>query len=66
MNALRVTMEALENGAKLPREYNDHPLNGEYSGTRECHLEGPHSDWLLIYEKRGTKNHCIYQNRKPC
>ena len=30
----------------LGRRYVDHPLKGEYSDCRECHLE---SDWLLIY-----------------
>ena len=31
---------------ELPEEYQDHPLIGNYLGSRECHLE---PDWLLIY-----------------
>ena len=31
----------------LPLEYLDHPLSGNWSGFRECHIQ---SDWLLIYK----------------
>lgn len=34
-------------GDTLPSKYRDHPLVGQYSGTRECHIQ---PDWLLIYE----------------
>lgn len=30
----------------LPRKFHDHPLKGEYTGTRECHVR---PDLLLIY-----------------
>lgn len=30
----------------LPQKYLDHPLVGNYSGHRECHIT---PDWLLIY-----------------
>lgn len=30
----------------LARKHIDHPLKGEYSDCRECHIE---PDWLLIY-----------------
>ena len=36
-------------GKKLDEKYRDHSLSGEYTGTRECHIE---PDWLLIYEIR--------------
>ena len=32
---------------KLPVKYKDHPLKGEYSGYRECHIR---PDILLIYK----------------
>ena len=32
----------------LPEKYNDHPLKGDYTGHRECHIT---PDWLLIYKK---------------
>jgi mRNA interferase YafQ len=31
---------------KLPSKYNDHPLSGNWTGHRECHII---PDWLLIY-----------------
>lgn len=34
---------------RLPAKLRDHPLKGEYFGTRECHIR---PDLLLIYEKR--------------
>ena len=30
----------------LPVKYRDHPLHGEYEGSRECHIM---PDFLLIY-----------------
>ncbi|MGC7871341.1 type II toxin-antitoxin system YafQ family toxin [Desulfosporosinus sp. SYSU MS00001] len=31
----------------LPQQYLDHPLTGNYTGHRECHIT---PDWLLIYK----------------
>jgi len=31
---------------KLPPDYVDHPLKGDWIGHRDAHIEG---DWLLIY-----------------
>jgi mRNA interferase YafQ len=31
---------------KLPDKYQDHPLKGDWAGSRDCHIE---PDWLLIY-----------------
>ncbi len=39
-------IEMLAEGTRLPAEYRDHPLNGDYKGARECHIK---PDWLLIY-----------------
>lgn len=44
---LKTVIGMLKNGEKLPIEYKDHPLQGDYKDTRECHLE---PDWLLIYK----------------
>jgi len=46
MEKLKSTIEILLTGKTLPQKMSDHPLIGNYHGTRECHLE---SDWLLIY-----------------
>lgn len=37
----------LSNGEQLDLKYKDHELDGNFKGTRECHIE---PDWLLIYE----------------
>ena len=34
----------------LPAQNKDHPLQGDYKGYRECHIE---PDWLLIYKIEG-------------
>lgn len=31
---------------KLDERFHDHPLSGDYSNFRECHIK---PDWLLIY-----------------
>lgn len=38
----------LMNGTDLPEKHQDHPLTGNWSGFRECHIK---PDLLLIYEK---------------
>ncbi|MBR1419620.1 MAG: type II toxin-antitoxin system YafQ family toxin [Selenomonadaceae bacterium] len=37
----------LKTGEPLPPQYRDHPLNGEWEGYRDCHIE---PDWILIYK----------------
>ena len=46
MEKLKITVQFLIEGKLLPAKMLDHPLVGNYKGTRECHLE---PDWLLIY-----------------
>ena len=36
----------LASGEPLDFKYRDHPLTGNYKGSRECHIK---PDWLLIY-----------------
>ena len=40
-------VKLLMNGQIIDVKYRDHTLIGQYTGTRECHIE---PDWLLIYE----------------
>ena len=48
MHRLKQAMLLLiANDAPLGPEWLDHPLKGEWSGTRECHIGG---DFLLIYQ----------------
>lgn len=43
---LKVVLGLLQNGSKIPQEFNPHKLLGEYKGCMECHIE---SDTLLIW-----------------
>ncbi len=43
---LNVVLSFLLKHQKLPEKYLDHPLSGDYRGTRECHLK---PDVLFIY-----------------
>ena len=43
---LERVVDMLVEGKKLPAQYHDHGLSGDYVGFRECHME---PDWLLIY-----------------
>lgn len=47
MSHLKKVISILANGERLPKEYRDHNLAGDYTGYRECHVE---PDWLLIYK----------------
>ena len=47
MNRLKQAMLLpIAGDAPLGAEWKDHPLKGEWSGARECHIGG---DFLLIY-----------------
>ncbi|WP_296256505.1 type II toxin-antitoxin system YafQ family toxin [uncultured Ezakiella sp.] len=41
-------VEKIAKDEKLDEKYRDHPLAGNFKGSRECHIE---LDFLLIYEK---------------
>jgi len=49
---LEKLIEVLQIDDKLPRKYFDHPLRGEYTEFRECHLK---PDLRLIYGKEDPK-----------
>jgi mRNA interferase YafQ len=44
---LSVLINILAKGNKLPANYRDHSLRGEYADHRECHLR---ADMLLVYK----------------
>jgi len=46
IDLLQEVVDTLQKGEKLDAKYKDHKLEGNYKGTRECHIQ---SDWLLIY-----------------
>lgn len=49
---LETVITILAEERSLPRQYNDHPLTGNYAGHRECHIT---PDWLLIYKINGKE-----------
>ena len=50
LDLLAAVLKQLAAGQALAPSYRDHPLVGDYSGCRECHIT---PDWLLIYEIDG-------------
>lgn len=48
MPLLQAVIDTLRIPAALPEKNKDHPLMGNFSGCRECHIE---PDWLLIYKQ---------------
>lgn len=48
---LRAVLVLLESDQPLPQHYQDHPLSGNWSGCRDCHIR---PNLLLIYEKFGS------------
>ncbi len=66
----------IANDGPLPPEWLDHPLTGDWSGHRECHIGG---DFLLIYTlddsgksglvvfvRSGTHSGAVLVARKSC
>jgi mRNA interferase YafQ len=51
MAKLRKVMENLAKG-QTKEEFKDHPLQGDYKGARDCHVE---PDWVLIYAVVGEE-----------
>ena len=46
LSSLEEVVSKLANQEKLDEKYHDHPLSGNYSDFRECHIK---PDWLLVY-----------------
>ena len=36
---LKVVLDLLIEGKPLPVEYKDHPLRGNFAGSRDCHIQ---------------------------
>ena len=51
-------LERLIDGEPLPPECRDHPLRGDFAGSRDCHIE---SDWLLIYTLTEKGAHVCFE-----
>lgn len=46
LQKLKQIIEWVISGNPLPEKYRDHALTGNWSGSRDCHIE---PDWILIY-----------------
>jgi len=55
VDKLDAVVAILASGEVPPRRLSDHPLKGKWLGCRECHIGGPKSDWVLVYQKFGEK-----------
>lgn len=51
MSKLRDVLSMLIAAEPLPQRLKDHPLTGDWSGSRDCHIE---PDWLLLYKIDGN------------
>ena len=58
LSKLRTVMDLLIEGALLPPEYKDHPLRGNFAGSRDCHIE---PDWVLIYTLTENGSHVCFE-----
>jgi mRNA interferase YafQ len=58
LTKLRSALDLLIDGNPLPPEYHDHPLRGEFVGSRDCHIE---PDWILIYTLTEKNTHVRFE-----
>ncbi len=56
LGKLKDVITKLVHEETLEERLKDHPLRGNYAGTRECHIE---PDWLLIYRITGDELHLL-------
>ena len=54
LDKLKAVLDLLIAGDELPAPYKDHPLRGNFVGSRDCHVE---PDWLLIYTLTENDGH---------
>lgn len=55
---LKAVLDLLIEGELLPPEFKDHPLRGNFVGSRDCHIE---SDWILIYTLMERDTHVRFE-----
>jgi len=58
MAKLKIVMEVLIEGDSLPEQFKDHPLRGQFAGSRDCHIE---PDWVLIYALSEKGTHVCFE-----
>ncbi len=55
---LKDALDLLIDGKPLPADYKDHPLRGNFLGSRDCHIE---PDWILIYTLADNGRHVRFE-----
>ena len=55
---LKAVIDLLIDGNALPVQYQDHPLRGNFAGSRDCHIE---PDWVLIYTLTENDSHVRFE-----
>jgi mRNA interferase YafQ len=55
---LKAAIDLLIDGEVLPPQYRDHPLRGNFAGSRDCHIE---PDWVLIYTLAENDSHVRFE-----
>jgi len=55
---LKDVIDLLIDGDVLPPQFKDHPLRGDFAGSRDCHIE---PDWVLIYTLAENNSHVRFE-----
>ncbi|MGO8680455.1 MAG: type II toxin-antitoxin system YafQ family toxin [Limisphaerales bacterium] len=55
---LKAAIDLLIDGEVLPPQCKDHPLRGNFAGSRDCHIE---PDWVLIYTLTENNSHVRFE-----
>jgi mRNA interferase YafQ len=58
LDKLKTVLDLLIEGEVLPAQYKDHPLRGNFAGSRDCHVE---PDWVLIYTLLENNSHIRFE-----
>ena len=58
LTKLKAMIDMLINGEVLPSQYKDHPLRGNFAGSRDCHIE---PDWILVYTLTENNSHVRFE-----
>ena len=58
LEKLKAVLDLLIAGDELPAQFRDHPLRGNFEGSRDCHIE---PDWLLIYTITEKGSHVRFE-----
>lgn len=54
----KTVIDLLIEGEVLPAQYKDHPLRGNFAGSRDCHIQ---PDWVLIYTLTEDDSHVRFE-----